>query len=216
MQSSSNTEGSGSRLRTVILILPVAVLLGGLGFAIRTGLAGGHSAVIEQDLILGGLFAVIVVLCLGGVYLFTDREKRWNIKWRTVLFSIYMTAAISAILYAIIEPTVFLWLVPMSADDIMTSMARRALLGAIDGSGYGLVVGFFISSFDQRATRFTRAGILRYCVVYALLFAGLIIIMLLNFSSELGDRFSSLLTILFMFVLKYAIHWWDKAHPEAE
>lgn len=215
MQTHPNAEGFGSRLGTVLLLIPVAVLVSGFGFAIRTALAGGNSARIEQDMILGGLFAFIMAVFFGAFYLFSARMKTWRTKWRTVLFTVYLTAAICASLYTVIEPALFLSLVPMATDDMLLNTSRRALLGAVDGCGYGLSVGIFMSILDQRVTRFTRAGILRYSVIYAAFFAGFMIIFWLNNTSELGDRFSSIFMLLLVLVLNGVIQWWDKRQPEA-
>lgn len=108
----------------------------------------------------------------------------------------------------------FRWLVPMAADEIVMNTTRRAVLGLLDGSGYGLALGAFISLFDPRATRFTRSGIIRYSVVYGVFLVGNMLIMFLNFSTEFGDRFSGLLVILLIFAMRIGTNWWDKRYPE--
>jgi hypothetical protein len=198
----------------VLLIIPLTPILGCIGFAIRTGLAGGDATAIERDLILGGLFSFIISALIGALYLFTGGRKRWNIKWRTILTTVYLTAAVSALLYAIINVDMFRWLVPTVANEIVINTTRRAVLGALDGCGYGLAIGAFISLFDPRATRLTRSGIIHYTVVYVVLFTGNILIMLVELSGETGDSIANVLLGIFMFVMKSGIHLWNKHHPE--
>lgn len=214
MQAKTTTEHFGYRLRTVLLIVPMTPVLGCIGFAIRTGLAGGDAAAIERDLILGGLFSFIIAVVTAAAYLFTNRHKQWHINWRTILFTMYLTAMITAFYYAVVDAEMLRWLVPMAAEEIVIDTTRRAALGMLDGCGYGLALGTFISLFDPRATRFTRSGIIRYGIVYTVLHMEIMLIMFLNFSSEFGDRFSSLLVILLTFAMWIGINWWNKRHPE--
>jgi hypothetical protein len=212
LQAKTESESFGYRLRTVLLVVPMTPILGCVGFAIRTGLAGGDATAIESDLILGGLFSFIIAALIGSVYLFTDRRNQWHINWRIILFTIYLTAAITAFLYTVVDAELFRWLIPMAADVILMNTTRRAVLGVLDGCGYGLALGAFISLFDPRVARFTRSGIIRYSAVYSVFFTGNIIIMLLNFSTEFGDRFSGLLVILLIFAIRVGINWWDRRH----
>jgi len=214
LQAKTTTEHFGYRLRTVILLIPLAPILGCFGFAIRTGLAGGDAAAIERDLILGGLFSFIIAVVTAAAYLFTDSRKKWHIDWRTILFTMYLTAVITAFYYVVVDAEMLRWLVPMAADEIVINTTRRAALGVLDGCGYGLALGVFISLFDPRATRFTRSGIIRYGIVYTVFHMGNMLIVFLNFSTAFGDRFSGLLVILLIFAMRIGFNWWDKRHPE--
>lgn len=212
MQAKTTIEHIGYRIRTVILLVPFAPILGCFGFAIRRGLAGGDAAAIERDLILGGLFSFIIAVVTAAAYLFTDRRRQWHINWRTILFTVYLTAMITAFYYAVVDAEMLRWLVPMAADEIVINTTRRAALGILDGCGYGLALGIFISLFDPRATPFTRPGIIRYVIVYMVFHIGNMLIVFLNFSTEFGDRFSGLLVILLIFAMRMGINWWDKRH----
>jgi len=207
----SNAEGRWGRLRSTLLLMPIISLMGGLLLGLRSVLAAGADARFEQNVILGALLVLILTLVVGAIHIF----KIWIIHWRTVLATMYLTSGVSAIVYAVVEPETLRWLVVGISDVALADTRLRLLIGGLDGLFYGSVLGLYVTLLDPRATRFTRAGILRYLVLYVLHAVGLGLITAANLAGGVLSRMTIILLFGLMVALKFGVQWWDKHHPES-
>lgn len=208
----STSEGRGPRLRSTLLLSPVLALGGGLLLGLRRVIAAGDSAQVGLDLVLGTLLVLVLVLVVGAIHVFKD----WDIHWRTILATMYLTSAVGMVVYAVIDADTLRWLVSGIGDVALADTRRRIVIGGLDGFVYGSAIGLIIPLLDPRATRFTRPGILRYIAIYALHAGGIALITAIELSGSVLSRFTVFMFAGLILTLKAVIHWWDNRHPEQQ
>ncbi|MBK8027585.1 MAG: hypothetical protein IPK19_40955 [Chloroflexi bacterium] len=195
------------RLRTLLLLAPVVFVAAGVFFAVRTALAGGDAAAVERQIAASPVFAAILLLAAGIAYLFFASRFGGTLHWRTILASVYLTAAVTGMLFTALDATLMQWLIPDLDPAVLADPLRRTVLGALEECLYGIGLGVLISVLDPLATRFTRVGIALYAFDYVLFASALSLVAYLNFASPLFDRFSSIASIIVILIMKAVIGW---------
>lgn len=181
-------------------------------FGIQAGLLGNETAEIERSVILGAALTLIWMLGMGGIYVFT----RWPVHWRTMLATMYLTSALFALAYVVIERETLLWLLPRMSDELLADTARRAAMGGITGFIAGVIIGLCIPLIDSQASRFSRTGIVRYSLIYVIMAGGLGLAALLNMSGAVDRHLSGVAAVALAVGLKFGFDWWNRRHPQRE
>jgi hypothetical protein len=161
----------GQRIQNVLLITPFAIVALSVLIALRTTLSSGAADQAVQAMRTTLLMGLILGIVVGGWYIvfgFAD-DIPWS--WKTIVATANIGAFVYAVVYSLAQPqTLVLFSIVELQDNLsfLQNKQVRFMLGSVDGLVVGSGVGILICFLDEGATHFTREGVTRYFIAFAI------------------------------------------------
>lgn len=214
----SNTEtptdrGKAYRLRSVLIFLPFSAITYSTYVGVDAALLGADMRQIEKQMLIALVLMSLLFTLAGVAYIFKP-NKFPSLQWRTILAGSAIASLLTAVLYLILRPEAEITLLSPIDDPVLDSAAQFVLVGALHGLLFGGCVSSMVCQLDEKASHFTRQGIVRHAVLAVVVAAVCMICLIIIVSSGTGG-FTGLILLFAIPVIRAGIKKWDSRNRES-
>ncbi len=199
-----NDEQKRNRRNFLAFLLLISVFVGIAG-ALLAATGGPNPLTWWQGLLVIGLLSF-----LGSLWLPKDT---WPLNGVIILVSAVLGAFLFAFLYPRLPQPILVWL-SSKASPVTNDSVHLTWLGVANGFLSCGLVGFWVRVADRKAIRLDPQGVLRYLVVFVLVFGifwGTAIIQELAYVNR---HISAFLFFFLLIGIRAGIQGWDRRHAQ--